>query len=50
MHGDGNGYSWVEFFDIFTLPIIHRKKNLDIHKLSIRFRISNEYLLFSIIY
>jgi hypothetical protein len=50
MHGDDNGYSWVEFLDIFTLPIIHRIKNLDIHKLLIRFRVSNDYLLSSIIY
>jgi hypothetical protein len=35
---------------IYALLIIHRVKNLDIHKLSIRFQISNEYSLSVIIY
>jgi hypothetical protein len=35
---------------IYALLIIHRIKNLDIHKLSIRFQISNEYSLSIIIY
>jgi len=38
------------FFDIYTLSIIYRVKNLDIHKLSIRFRVFNGYPLSTIIY
>ena len=41
---DGNGYLHVGFLDIHILSIIHRIKNLDIHKLSIEFQV------FTIIY
>jgi hypothetical protein len=48
--GDHDGCSRVGFFTIHILFIIHRVKNLNIHKLSIEFRIFNEYLLCTIIY
>jgi hypothetical protein len=37
-------------FQNFALPIIHWVRNLDIYKLFIGFRVSNEYSLSTIIY
>ena len=34
---DDNGYSWIKFFDIHTLFITNQVRDVDIHKLFIRF-------------
>ena len=39
MYKDHNGYLLVEFFYIYTLPIIYQVKNSNIHTLFIGFRV-----------